>query len=41
VWFESADSANKAIKHSQTGMTPYLAFKYRPKKLEDTNTDLI
>ena len=32
------DSANKAIKHSQTGVTPYLAFHYRPKRKEETDT---
>jgi RNA recognition motif-containing protein len=35
VRFASVDSANKAIKHSQTGVTPYLAFHYRPKRKEE------
>ena len=35
VWFASADSAFKAIKHSHTGLTPFLAYQYRPKLKED------
>ena len=30
VWFSTAQAAQRAIKDSQTGHTPYLAFPYLP-----------